>query len=69
MDESSIPISKPIISNIRNHEKEIERRHTVSKEILKKTGAHYVIDTIADLPNVVADINNKLRCGKTPRNF
>jgi len=50
-------------------EKEIERRHTVSKEILKKTGAHYVIDTIADLPNVVADINNKLRCGKTPRNF
>ena len=50
-------------------EKEIERRHTVSKEILKKTGAHYVIDTIADLPNVVADINNKLRCGKNPRNF
>lgn len=50
-------------------EKEIEQRHTASKEILKKTGAHYVIDTIAELPYVVADINNKLRCGKTPRDF
>ena len=50
-------------------EKEIEQRHTASKEILKTTGAHYVIDTIAELPYVVADINNKLRCGKTPRDF
>jgi len=50
-------------------EKEIERRHTASKEILKKTGAHYVIDTIAELPYVVADINNKLQQGKTPRDF
>ena len=50
-------------------EKEIEQRHTVSKEILKKAGAHYVIDTIAEFPYVVADINNKLQRGKTPRSF
>ena len=49
--------------------KEIERRHTISKDILKKTGAHYVIDTIADMPYIVDDINHKLRSGKTPRDF
>ena len=46
---------------------EIERRHEKSKEILRNTGAHYVIDTIADLPKVISNINVKMRMGKTPR--
>ena len=37
------------------------------EEILINTGAHYVIDTIADLPKVISNINVKMRMGKTPR--
>lgn len=48
---------------------EIERRHEISKDTLRKTGAHYVIDTIVELPYVIAHINYKLRRGKTPHDF
>ena len=46
---------------------EIERRHQISKNILVNTGAHYVIDTIVDLPDVVREINHKLRMGLGPQ--
>jgi phosphonoacetaldehyde hydrolase len=50
-------------------DEEMERRHDKSKEILRNTGAHYVIDTIVDLPKVVSDINLKLKRGLTPQDF
>ena len=45
---------------------EIERRVQVSRDILVKSGAHYVVDSIADLPEVVADINQRLARGESP---
>ena len=45
---------------------EIERRTEVSRDLLRKTGAHYVIDSIVDLPEVVADINKRLARGEKP---
>ena len=47
-------------------EEEIERRVQVSRDILVKSGAHYVVDSIADLPEVVTDINQRLARGETP---
>ena len=37
--------------------KEINRRNQITKEILQKAGAHYVVDSIAELPKVIDDIN------------
>jgi len=48
---------------------DIAKRNDKSRNILKQAGAHYVVDSIIDLPIVVEDINNKLRQGKTPRDF
>ena len=31
-----------------------------------QSGAHYVIETINDLPNVIDDINKRLLKGETP---
>lgn len=45
---------------------EIDRRTEVSRDILRKAGAHYVIDSIVDLPEVVADINKRLVLGEKP---
>lgn len=45
---------------------EIERRHNISKELLVKAGAHYVIDSIADIEEVIADINARLARGERP---
>lgn len=47
-------------------EAEIQRRLLYSRDLLRKTGAHYVIDTIAELPEVVADINSRLARGESP---
>ncbi|XP_045180079.1 phosphonoacetaldehyde hydrolase-like [Mercenaria mercenaria] len=47
-------------------EDEIQRRLEISRDLLRKSGAHYVIDTIADLPEVVADINSRLARGESP---
>ena len=45
---------------------EIERRTEITREILRKTGAHYVIDSIVELPKVVDDINARLARGEKP---
>lgn len=45
---------------------EIERRTEVSRELLRKAGSHYVIDSIAELPSVVEDINKRLAVGEKP---
>ena len=47
-------------------QEEINIRHEKTKEILRNTGAHYVIDTIVDLPWVISDINKKLQMGIRP---
>lgn len=43
-----------------------ERRLQRAYSILANAGAHYVIDTINDLPPVVEDINRRLAAGETP---
>jgi phosphonoacetaldehyde hydrolase len=45
---------------------EIERRLAQTRDILRKAGAHYVIDSIADLPEVIDDINQRLARGEKP---
>jgi len=45
-----------------------ERRERVqqSREILLKSGAHYVIDDFTSLPDVIDDINIRLSNCETP---
>jgi phosphonoacetaldehyde hydrolase len=45
---------------------EIERRVALTREILRKTGAHYVLDSIVELPEVIDDINERLARGEKP---
>jgi len=45
---------------------EKEKRIEQSRQKLNGSGAHYVIDTIVDLPNVVKDINARLSKGEKP---
>ncbi|KAK2190754.1 hypothetical protein NP493_71g05019 [Ridgeia piscesae] len=45
---------------------EIEARVEKSREILRNSGAHYVIDSIAELPEVAVDINERLAGGELP---
>ncbi|RMD60977.1 MAG: phosphonoacetaldehyde hydrolase [Alphaproteobacteria bacterium] len=45
---------------------EIERRLSYTRELLRKAGAHYVVDSIVDLPEVIEDINARLARGETP---
>ena len=47
-------------------EQEINIRHNHSKEKLKETGCHYVVDDITNIPDVLTDINNRLANGETP---
>ena len=47
-------------------ENEIQRRLAETREILRKAGAHYVIDTFDQLPDVIEDINLRLGRGETP---
>ena len=47
-------------------EQDIQDRLKKSREILQNSGAHYVIDSIAELPEVVADINSRLARGEKP---
>lgn len=46
--------------------KEIARRNEMTKEILQKAGAHYVVNSIAELPKVIDDINARLARGEKP---
>jgi len=45
---------------------DIQRRLEHSRDLLRNYGAHYVIDSIAELPEVCADINSRLARGETP---
>ena len=47
-------------------EQEIQRRLANTREILQKAGAHYVIDTFDELPQVVEDVNQRLSRGERP---
>lgn len=45
---------------------EIQRRLDKTRDILRKAGAHYVIDSIADVEPVIDDINARLARGERP---
>ena len=45
---------------------EIDKRCAKARDVLWRAGAHYVIDTIAELPDVVIDINKRLARGDKP---
>lgn len=45
---------------------ELERRLGHTRKLLRETGAHYVIDSIADLDPVIADIEARLARGEKP---
>ncbi|MGR3661849.1 MAG: phosphonoacetaldehyde hydrolase [Paracoccaceae bacterium] len=47
-------------------EKEMQRRMAITREILEQAGAHYVVDSLVDLPAVVDDINARLARGEKP---
>ncbi len=47
-------------------DEEIQRRLAQTREILRKAGAHYVIDEFAQLPEVVDDVNERLARGERP---
>jgi phosphonoacetaldehyde hydrolase len=48
---------------------EMDRRNEKSKEILRQSGAHFVVDTIVDIPKILKHINFKLRQGENPRDY
>ena len=45
---------------------EISRRLEITREILAKSGAHYVIDEFNEIPDVIADVNARLARGERP---
>lgn len=45
---------------------EIDRRHDETREILRKAGAHYVIDSLLDIESVIEDVNQRLARGERP---
>jgi phosphonoacetaldehyde hydrolase len=45
---------------------EIQRRLEKTREILRKAGAHYIIDSIADIEPVIDDVNTRLARGERP---
>ncbi|KAK3791745.1 hypothetical protein RRG08_011537 [Elysia crispata] len=45
---------------------ELTRRLNKSRSLLVQSGAHYVIDSIVELPDVVAEINERLARGERP---
>ena len=47
-------------------EAEIARRLAYTRETLRKAGAHYVIDTFDQLPEVIEDVNARLARGEKP---
>jgi len=47
-------------------EAEMERRVARTREILRQAGAHYVIDDFDQLPEVIADVNERLARGERP---
>ncbi|PCI23906.1 MAG: hypothetical protein COB67_12360 [SAR324 cluster bacterium] len=47
-------------------EQEIQVRLQKTRQILKDSGAHYVVDSITDLPGVIEQINERLKKGECP---
>ena len=47
-------------------EAEIQRRLAQTREILRKAGAHYVVDSLIELPEVIDHINERLARGEKP---
>ena len=47
-------------------DKEIARRLNYTRDLLRRTGAHYVLDSIVELPEVIDDINQRLARGEKP---
>ena len=47
-------------------DKEIDRRNEKTKGLLRQAGAHYVIDSIAEMDPVIDDINTRLSRGERP---
>ena len=47
-------------------EDEIAKRLAKTKDLLEKAGAHYVIDSIADIQPVIEDVNQRLARGERP---
>lgn len=45
---------------------EIDRRTAKTRDILEKAGAHYVIESLADIETVIDDINARLARGEKP---
>jgi len=45
---------------------ELEERGAKSRDLLLRTGAHYVVNDITGLPSVIADINRRLANGERP---
>ena len=45
---------------------ELEAKIDKARKILKDCGAHFVIDTIKDLPDVIEKINERLALGLGP---
>ena len=45
---------------------EIQRRLAATREILRKSGAHYVIDDFSQLLDVMEDVNARLARGESP---
>ena len=45
---------------------ELTRRMAQTREILRKAGAHYVIDDFSQLPEVIDDVNERLARGEKP---
>lgn len=45
---------------------ELNRRHEETRNILRKAGAHYVIDSLADIEPVIEDVNQRLARGERP---
>ena len=47
-------------------EVEIKKRVAKTKDILEKAGAHYILESIADIEPVIEDINKRLARGERP---
>jgi phosphonoacetaldehyde hydrolase len=47
-------------------DEEMQRRLALTREILRKAGAHYVIDEFTQLPEVIDDVNERLARGEKP---
>ncbi len=48
------------------NKKELEVKIAKARQILNDCGAHFVIDTITELPGVIDKINQRLELGLSP---